>query len=132
MKTKEKYIAPELTVVTFKVEQGFNASGNGMQSLISLGPVLPGGEIGANNGNQTVGYASEMHFALKDNGTDGKTITSGSSISFVVPVTITPIKRIVVTGYGTDGTQLFVKDKELPLVQTIQANHMYNIPEINF
>lgn len=36
MKTKEKYIAPELTVVTFKVEQGFNASGNGMQSLISL------------------------------------------------------------------------------------------------
>ena len=36
MKTKEKYIAPELTVVTFKVEQGFNASGQGVQSLISL------------------------------------------------------------------------------------------------
>ena len=36
MKTKENYIAPELTVVTFKVEQGFTASGNGMQSLISL------------------------------------------------------------------------------------------------
>ena len=34
------------------------------------GPVLPGGEIGANDGNQTVGYASEMHFALKDNGAD--------------------------------------------------------------
>lgn len=36
MKTKENYIAPELTVVTYKVEQGFTASGNGMQSLISL------------------------------------------------------------------------------------------------
>lgn len=96
------------------------------------GPVLPGGEIGANNGNQTVGYASEMHFALKDNSTNGKTITSGSSISFVIPVTITPIKRLVITGYGTDGTQLFVKDKELPSAQTIQANYMYNIPAINF
>lgn len=96
------------------------------------GPVLPGGEIGANNGNQSVGYASEMHFALKDNGADGKTITSGSSISFVVPVTITPIKRLVVTGYGTDGAQLFVKDKILPSEQTIQANHMYNIPVITF
>lgn len=96
------------------------------------GPVLPGGEIGANDGNQTVGYASEMHFALKDNGADGKTITSGSSINFVVPVTITPIKRLVVTGYGTNGVQLFVKDKILPSAQTIQANHMYNIPEITF
>ena len=96
------------------------------------GPVLPGGEIGANDGDQTVGYASEMHFALKDNGADGKTITSGSSISFVVPVTITPIKRLVVTGYGTDGTQLFVKDKILPSAQTIHANYMYNIPAINF
>lgn len=36
MKTKENYIAPELTVVTFKVEQGFNASGQCVQSLISL------------------------------------------------------------------------------------------------
>ena len=96
------------------------------------GPVLPGGEIGATTGNQPVGYASEMHFALKDNGADGKTITSGSSISFVVPVTITPIKRLVVTGYGTDGAQLFVKDKILPSAQTIQANYMYNIPEITF
>lgn len=96
------------------------------------GPVLPGGEIGANDGNQTVGYASEMHFALKDNSADGKTITSGSSISFVIPVTITPIKRLVVTGYGTDGAQLFTKDKILPSAQTIQANYMYNIPEITF
>ena len=96
------------------------------------GPVLPGGEIGANNGDQTVGYASEMHFALKDNSTNGKTITSGSSISFVIPVTITPIKRLVITGYGTDGAQLFVKDKELQSAQTIQANYMYNIPAINF
>ena len=96
------------------------------------GPVLPGGEIGGNNDNQTVGYASEMHFALKDNSTNGKIITSGSSISFVVPVTITPIKRLVVTGYSTNGAQLFVKDKVLSAAQTIQANHMYNIPEITF
>ena len=96
------------------------------------GPVLPGGEIGVNNDNQTVGYASEMHFTLKDNGANGKTITSGSSISFVVPVTITPIKRLVVTGYGTNGAQLFVKDKVLSTAQTIQANYMYNIPEITF
>lgn len=96
------------------------------------GPVLPGGEIGANNGNQTVGYASEMHFALKDNSTNGKTITSGSSISFVVPITVSQIKRLVVTGYSTDGKQLFVKDKNLPSTQTIQANYMYSTPTINF
>ena len=37
MNKKEKYIAPELTAVSFKVEQGFQSSG---QRSLSLAPIL--------------------------------------------------------------------------------------------
>lgn len=39
MENKKQYIAPELTVVTFKVEQGFY--GSNQQSIISLFSILP-------------------------------------------------------------------------------------------
>ena len=101
------------------------------------GPVLPNGEIGHIDGNQPMGYASEMHFSLLTGGEPGKAIPHGvrtepASISFVVPVTVTPVKKLVVTGYGTDGSQLFVRIKELTTALTIQANSMYTIPEILF
>lgn len=96
------------------------------------GPVLPSGEIGEINGNQFFGYASEMHFKLTTDGMAGKSIPDNGSISLCVPVTVTPVKRLVISGYGTDGTQLFVRDKELPSAHTIQTNYMYNIPTIEF
>ena len=71
-----------------------------------------------------------MHFSLKTSGIAGKDIPHNGSISFVVPVTVTPMKKIVVTGYDTDGVQLFVRSKELTTPFAIEANYMYNIPPI--
>ncbi len=34
--SKQEYIAPELTVVTFKVEQGFQASGQSLMQQLDL------------------------------------------------------------------------------------------------
>ena len=96
------------------------------------GPTLPSGEIGEIAGDQSVCYASEMHFSMKTNGEAGKEIAHGNRITFCVPVTVSPVKKLVVTGYGTDGAQLFVRFKELGTAQAIMANYMYNIPEIEF
>ena len=96
------------------------------------GPVLPNGEIGEIAGNVPVGYASQMNFSLKNNGLTGKDIPQNGSISFCVPVTVTPVKELVITGYDTNGAQLFTREKELAPAIAIQANYMYNIPEIKF
>ena len=96
------------------------------------GPVLPGGEIGANNGDQTVGYASEMHFTFSTDGNPGKAISPSGSISFCVPVTVSSVKTLEVTGYSPSGAQLFSRKKTLDVALTVQANNMYTIPEIKF
>lgn len=94
------------------------------------GPVMPSGEIGHIDGNQAVGYACEMNFALMTGGSVGKAIPTGGSISFVLPVTVTPVKRLVVTGYSTDGAQLFVRSKDLDNALPVAVNYLYNIPAI--
>lgn len=96
------------------------------------GPVLPSGEIGAIEDDQSVIFASEMHFALQTNGVAGKALGHNGSISLCVPVTLTPVKRLVVTGYDTYGAQLFVRSKELSPALDIEANTMYTIPTISF
>lgn len=96
------------------------------------GPVLPSGEVGSIVGNQYVGSASEMHFTLKTDGVAGKSIPSGGSIVLCVPVTVSSVKKLVVTAYSVEGTQLFVRTKELPTAQTIQPNHIYPVPQVMF
>ena len=96
------------------------------------GPVLPNGEIGEITGDVPVGYASQMHFTLLTGGVAGKAIPHDGGITFCVPVTVTPVKKLVITGYSTTGAQLFTREKELNPAITIQANYMYNIPEIKF
>lgn len=102
-------------------------------SWAKQGPTLPGGEIGSISGDQPVGYASEMLFTLKNDGTDGKVVPANKGqISLCVPVTVNKIKTLVVTGYSTTGEQLFVKSKTLTSELTVEANKMYTIPEILF
>lgn len=95
-----------------------------------LGPSVPGGEIGGTEGDVSMAYSSEMHFTLKDNGVAGKAISG--SISLCVPVTVNRIKTIVVTGYDTDGQQLFSRTKTLDDELEVELNTMYTIPEIKF
>lgn len=94
------------------------------------GPSVPGGEVGGEVGDVSMAYSSEMHFTLRDNGVAGKAISG--SISLCVPVTVNRIKTIVVTGYDTDGRQLFSRTKTLGTELNVEANTMYTIPEIKF
>lgn len=96
------------------------------------GPSVPGGMPGSTTGDVDVRYSSEMHFSLKEGSTPGKAIAASGSLSFCVPVTVSTVKTLEVTGYDTDGKQLFQKTKTLATAATIQANKMYQIPVINF
>lgn len=97
------------------------------------GPVLPGGEIGSITGDQSVSYASEMHFTLTTNGsTPGKQVDmNNGTINLCVPVTINKITKIEITGYDNSGAQLFFKTKSVSAL-AVTANEMYTIPEIQF
>lgn len=96
------------------------------------GPAVPGGEVGETNGDVSVDNASEMHFTFSTDGNPGKAIADGGSISFCVPITVSSVKTLEVTGYGTDGKQLFSRTKTLDEAIAVQRNTMYTIPEINF
>lgn len=111
---------------------GTLAARNGVTCLWAVqGPAVPGGMPGSTTGDVPVLYASAMHFTLKDGGTPGKAIAAGGSLSFCVPVTVSTVKTIEVTGYDTDGKQLFQKTKTLDTAKDIEANKMYNIPVID-
>lgn len=96
------------------------------------GPAVPGGEVGETNGDVSVDNASEMHFTFSTDGTPGKAIADGGSIIFCVPITVSSVKTLEVTGYGTDGKQLFSRTKTLDEAIAVQRNTMYTIPEIKF
>ena len=97
------------------------------------GPAVPGGMVGETNGDVSVINASEMHFTFSTDGTTpGKAIADGGSISFCVPITVSSVKTLEVTGYSPDGKQLFSRTKTLDNALTVQANTMYTIPEIEF
>ena len=96
------------------------------------GPAVPGGEVGETEGDVPVQYASEMHFTFSTDGNPGKAIADNGSISFCVPVTVSSVKTLEVTGYSPSGAQLFSRKKTLGDALTVQANYMYTIPEIKF
>lgn len=75
-------------------------------------------------------YASQMYFTLSTEGNPGKAIPHDGSISFCVPVTVSSVKTIQVTGYSPDGVQLFSRTKTLNTAFTIERNKMYTIPAI--
>ena len=73
-----------------------------------------------------------MHFTFSTDGYPGKAIADNGSISFCVPVTVSSVKTLEVTGYSTDGKQLFSRKKTLGNALPVQANNMYTIPDIKF
>ena len=95
------------------------------------GPSVPTGNVGGNAGDVDVKYISEMNFTFKSGEADGVTV-SADAVAFCVPVTITPIKRLVLTGYASDGTEVFHVSKEFTDPVSVERNRMYTVPEIVF
>ena len=132
--------AKDYTIGSVKiVTYGDNAYAGALEAVNGVscnwavqGPAVPGGMIGEEAYDVNMAYSSEMRFTLKDNGTAGKAIATGDSISLCVPVTVNRIKTLIVTGYDTDGQQLFTRTKTLDDELTVQRNTMYTIPEIKF
>lgn len=129
------YLVGSVRIVTY----GENATAAALPAVNGVscrwavqGPSVPGGEVGGEDGDVAMAYSSEMHFTLKDNGVAGKAIDNGGSISLCVPVTVNRIKTIEVTGYDTDGRQLFSRTKTLDNELEVELNTMYTIPEIKF
>ena len=96
------------------------------------GPSLPSGEVGDINDDPQMKYCSEMNFAMQTDGVAGVALAArGGSRTFCVPVTVSSVKKLVVTGYDLQGRQLFVKSKTLAPVD-VQRNRMYDIPTVEF
>ena len=100
------------------------------------GPTTPAGGIGDISGDRPVSYSSEMYFDMKEPGHDYVTVGTGGVV-FCVPVTLGDVKRLTVTGYAADGSQLFVQTKNMEAdnhgnYTTLERNTLYNIPTIQF
>ena len=129
----EDYTLGSVKIVTYSDDASATpiAARNGVTARWAVqGPSVPGGMPGSIEGDVSVLYSSEMHFTLKDDGAWGKDIPTGGSISLCVPVTVSSIKSLEVTGYSTTGEQLFVRTKSFGTAKSIDANKMYSIPTI--
>lgn len=94
------------------------------------GPSVPTGSIGDNGDEVDVNYTSEMNFDFKSSYNDY--VTVNGDLSFCIPVTISSVDKLVVTGYDDEGNVLFNKVKDLPNPVPVARNHMYDTPVINF
>lgn len=133
--TSRSYTLGSVRIVTYGATATATpiAPRNGITACWAVqGPALPGGEVGETEGNVSVQYASEMHFTFSTDGNPGKDIANNGSISFCVPITVSSVKTLEVTGYSPSGAQLFSRKKTLDVALTVQANNMYTIPEIKF
>ena len=100
------------------------------------GPTMPAGEVGNINNNRQVDYCSEMYLDMEEPEHDYVTVGT-DGIVFCVPVTIGDVKRLTVTGYAANGSQLFVQTKDIEddgegHYSTLSRNTMYSIPVISF
>lgn len=102
------------------------------------GPWMPGYQVGDNVEDIDVKYASVMNFDLKDvaNSTDYKTLPHGDQMTFLIPLTISKLKKLELTGYGENGEVLFHVHKtffpedEGAQIEDIERNGMYELPLI--
>jgi hypothetical protein len=97
------------------------------------GPSVPTGSIGNNGDVVDVKYTSEMNFDFKtSNNDDHVTVNGGANLNFCIPVTISSVDKLVVTGYDDDDNVLFNKVKDFNVPVSVERNHMYDTPVIKF
>ena len=109
------------------------------------GPALPHGEVGEVEDDFNAAYASEMNFDFTytyryydnylheevSNTMPVLNIGESSTYSICVPITISSLSSLTVTGYSTTGEQLFHVTKDLATTPaTINRGTMYTIPDI--
>ncbi len=96
------------------------------------GPSVPSGPIGSIEGNVDVKYACEMNFDLRNGGNNYINIpATNGTLMFCVPITISSVRYLTVTGYDANGTELFNKTADLGSEVAVERNRMYTIPQIN-
>ncbi len=94
------------------------------------GPWVPFNTVGQNGNEVDVKYSSVMYFDLMDGDTPTKTIANDDELVFCVPITISSMRKLNVTGYAADGTQLFQVHKTFKNDVAVQPNRMYAFPPI--
>lgn len=97
------------------------------------GPWLPMGPVGTNGDDVDVKFSSVMNFDFSDdNGHSYKTINNGQTLKFCVPITISSVRYLKVTGYDENGNVLFYKKKDFVIPVDVERNRMYTFPIIEF
>jgi len=96
------------------------------------GPTVPGGHPGDMTGDLNANYSSDMRFTLRTDGVDGVTVPANDSITFCVPITITSVHYITITGYNAADEEVFCKTANLsstahPHGVTVERNKMYAV-----
>lgn len=97
------------------------------------GPWVPFNTVGHNGDEVDVKYSSVMYFTLSEEGGDNfKTIVAGGEqVQFCVPITISSMNKLNITGYDQDGRQLFQVHKDFANDVQVVRGRMYNLPVIN-
>ena len=96
------------------------------------GPTVPSGPVGTNDDTVDVKYTSEMNFDLRNGFNDNyATIDNNGDLMFCIPITINSVKRLVVTGYSVEGTEIFHVGNSFGQEVTVERNRMYTVPTIN-
>lgn len=96
------------------------------------GPWVPSGQPGSSGSTVDVNYSSVMNLDFKSaSGNYATLAANGGTLSFCVPVTISSVKRLVITGYAANGAELFnAKTPDFSSEVQIEANHMYPVKAI--
>lgn len=94
------------------------------------GPSMPTGNIGDNDPVVDVKYISEMNFDLKSGDNNYASIAANGELVFCVPITIASMNKLVFTGYGINGAQLFHVSKDFSSNVEVVRNKMYTVPTI--
>lgn len=113
-------------------ESGFNDGSDIVARWATEGPWVPFNTVGDNEDEVDVKYSSVMNFTLSDDdeGTDHKILYNDHQVQFCVPITISSMKKLNITGYDEEGRQLFQVHKDFANDVQVVRGKMYDLPVI--
>ena len=114
-------------------ENGLDDGGAIVARWATEGPWVPSGLVGDNTEDVVdVKYSSVMNFTLSDvdEGTDHIILSDGTQVQFCVPITISLMKKLNITGYDEEGRQLFQVHKNFANDVQVVRGKMYDLPVI--
>lgn len=91
------------------------------------GPTVPSGAVGSPDGLDAK-YASEMNFDF----VTVRNIDANGDLTFCIPITLSHVDKLIVTGYDAAGVELFHKNSGTNALNVnVDRNKMYNVPPIS-